>query len=46
MKSESKKNVAIIGGGPVGSSLALMLAKKGYNVDLFEKKTDPTQDTK
>jgi len=31
-------DVAIIGGGPVGSTLAYKLAKEGYDVAIFEKK--------
>lgn len=36
------KKVAVIGAGPVGSTLAIILAQKGYEVDLFEKREDPT----
>lgn len=35
--AENKLNVAVIGGGPAGMSAALYLAKKGHNVELFEK---------
>jgi kynurenine 3-monooxygenase len=38
--SRSEEKIAIVGGGPCGSSLALILAKHGYNVDLFEKRED------
>ena len=31
-------DVAIIGGGPIGSTLAYKLAKEGYNVSILEKK--------
>jgi 2-polyprenyl-6-methoxyphenol hydroxylase-like FAD-dependent oxidoreductase len=30
--------VAIIGGGPVGLSLALTLANKGIEIDLYDKR--------
>lgn len=32
---------AVVGGGLVGSLLAVVLAKKGYQVDLFERRSDP-----
>lgn len=31
----SKKNIAIIGGGPASSTLAILLSKKGYKVVIF-----------
>jgi flavin-dependent dehydrogenase len=34
-------DVAIVGGGLAGLSLAIQLAKKGYNIILFEKETYP-----
>ena len=34
--------MAIIGAGPVGYTLAMLLAKKGYKIDLYEKRGDPT----
>ena len=37
-----QQRVAVIGAGPVGSTLAIILAQKGYKVDLFEKRPDPT----
>ncbi len=33
--------VAIVGGGPAGSLLALALAQQGYEVDLYERRPDP-----
>jgi kynurenine 3-monooxygenase len=37
---KTKKNVAIVGAGLVGSLLAIYLAKRGYNVTLFERRGD------
>lgn len=34
------KNITIAGAGPVGALLGLMLAKKGYGVDIFESRPD------
>jgi len=33
--------IAIVGGGPVGALLALMLAKRGRHVSVFERRGDP-----
>lgn len=33
--------VAIVGGGPVGALLALMLAKRGRQVTIYERRDDP-----
>lgn len=33
--------VAIVGGGPAGSLLALALAQRGYGVDVYERRSDP-----
>jgi len=38
--AKQKQNIAINGAGPVGALLAVMLAKKGYQVDLFESRPD------
>ncbi|GAA5135774.1 FAD-dependent oxidoreductase [Thalassotalea piscium] len=35
-----KEAISIVGAGPVGALLALMLAKKGYQIDLFESRPD------
>lgn len=41
MNNEIKKEkIAIAGAGPVGALLSVMLAKKGYEVDLFESRPD------
>ena len=34
------KNITIAGGGLVGSLLAYVLAKKGYNVNVYEQRPD------
>lgn len=39
-KTMSKKNVAVIGAGLVGSLHAILLAKKGMTVDVFERRPD------
>ncbi len=39
--SRSAKNIAIVGAGLVGSVMACYLAKRGYQVDLFERRSDP-----
>lgn len=31
----------MIGAGPAGYTLSILLAKRGYKVDLFEKRSDP-----
>ncbi|MBB6609436.1 FAD-dependent monooxygenase [Pontibacter sp. Tf4] len=35
-----KKNIAIMGAGLVGSLLSLYLAKRGYKIDLYERRPD------
>ncbi|MCP4748522.1 MAG: NAD(P)/FAD-dependent oxidoreductase [Desulfobacteraceae bacterium] len=42
-KIDSKCDVAIIGAGPAGSTCACLLAKKGFNVTVFDKKVFPRQ---
>lgn len=37
---ESHK-VAILGAGPSGMTLAILLARKGYKIEVFEKRFDP-----
>lgn len=37
----AKTGVAIVGGGPAGSLLALALAQRGYGIDLYERRSDP-----
>ncbi|OUS28786.1 kynurenine 3-monooxygenase [Thalassotalea sp. 42_200_T64] len=41
--NKKMKNISIAGAGPVGSLLAVMLAKKGYSIDLFESRPDSRQ---
>lgn len=33
----------MIGAGPVGYVLSILLAKRGYSIDLFEKREDPLE---
>lgn len=35
------KNITIVGGGLVGSLLAVFLAKRGHKVNLYERRADP-----
>ena len=35
------KNITIVGGGLVGSLLAVLLAKRGHKVDVYERRDDP-----
>ena len=35
--AEKKKNIAVVGGGPAGIAFALIAAKRGHNVTLYEK---------
>lgn len=35
--AEKKKNIAVVGGGPAGITFALIAAKRGHNVTLYEK---------
>lgn len=43
MKDFEKFDIGIIGGGPAGSSAALLLCRAGFNVCLFEKKEFPRE---
>jgi kynurenine 3-monooxygenase len=36
----SKKNITILGAGLVGSLLSIILARRGYNVSLYERRPD------
>ena len=37
----SRKEVAIVGGGLVGSLLAVLLARRDHDVTIYEKRADP-----
>jgi len=39
--SSASCDIAVIGGGPGGSTTAALLAQKGYRVMLFEKDRHP-----
>ena len=34
--------IAILGAGPVGYTLSILLVQRGYEVELYEKRADPT----
>eukprot|EP00347_Sterkiella_histriomuscorum_P001769 403370753 len=40
---QSSNTIALLGAGPVGSVLAIILAKKGYNVEIFERSKNISQ---
>lgn len=40
-----KGDVVIVGAGPAGSLAAMYLAKRGYKVQVFEKRPDPSVHT-
>lgn len=37
-------HVVVIGAGPGGSTAAILLAKRGYRVDVYERRPQPKQD--
>ena len=38
--SQASKTITVAGAGPVGALLTVMLARQGYQVDLFESRED------
>jgi len=40
MNSNSKKHIAIVGAGLVGSLLSIYLRKRGYTVSIYERRPD------
>ena len=43
MTSEAKQ-ITLIGGGLAGALLAILLAQRGWSVDVFERRGDPRID--
>jgi kynurenine 3-monooxygenase len=41
--SENRAAVRIVGAGPTGALLALLLQRRGHRVELYESRTDPRQ---
>lgn len=41
MKQDGDSNLAIVGAGLVGSLLALVLANRGHNITVYERRSDP-----
>lgn len=44
MRKRSTDKIVVVGAGPVGSLLSILLAKSGYEVELIERRTDPRKD--
>ena len=42
MKDEHQRKLAIIGSGPVGTFFSIILKRIGFEVEVYEKKKDPT----
>ena len=42
-KPANETNITVAGAGPVGALLAIILARKGYNISLFESRPDSRQ---
>src|SRR5258708_35810194 len=40
------KKICIVGSGLIGSLLAIFLAQAGFEVDVYEKRSDPRKDIK
>ena len=43
-ENSSAKSISIIGGGLAGALLAILLARRGWSVDVFERRGDPRVD--
>jgi len=43
VKPANETNITVAGAGPVGALLAIILARKGYNINLFESRPDSRQ---
>jgi kynurenine 3-monooxygenase len=39
-RGESEVDIALIGGGPVGALLAYILARRNFNIDVYERRPD------
>lgn len=39
--ANAEGKIAIVGGGPAGACMALILAQRGFSVDVFELRADP-----
>jgi kynurenine 3-monooxygenase len=39
-RGESEVDIALIGGGPVGALLAYVLARRNFEIDVYERRTD------
>ncbi len=41
-----KENIGVLGGGSWGSALAILLSKKGYNVDMWMRNSEQVDEIK
>lgn len=43
-QSYAGKKAVVVGAGPAGSTAAMFLARRGFQVDVFERRPEPSQD--
>lgn len=43
-QSYAGKRAVVVGAGPAGSTAAMFLARRGFAVDVYERRPEPSQD--